>query len=909
MERVPLYLPPIYQDSVESGRIIMRDGSVAHLRLSNPLDEYQIKAFFHRISPESRWDRFLTIVEPDSRLVESLCNSEDPRSQLTLVITRTVSKEEQIIGMASYYALDNEKAEVAFTIDDAYQGKGLGTLLLERLAVLAASNGFRRFWAVTHPQNRRMIEVFHHSGFQITEKLRDGSVEVEFTVTPTKESVAHSEMLDRVFTAASIRPIFNPSSVAVIGASRNKKSIGFQVLHALRQRYKGKLFAINPNAKQIDTIPSYASIADIPENIDLAVLCVPKDFILHVVDECGQKGVRALIAITAGFAEAGKNGRELQQALVEKVRGHGMRLVGPNCLGVINTDPEVQLNASFSPVYPITGNISMSSQSGALGIGILEFGRHRNLGFSTFISVGNKADVSGNDLLNFWEQDPRTEVILLYLESFGNARRFSRIARRVSRTKPIVCVKAGRTLGGTRAAGSHTAAIASNEVGVEALFQQTGVIRAETLEEMFHLAAMLSNQPLPRGKRIGIITNAGGPGILCTDACESSGLTVPEFSEKMVKLLQDAVPFAASLGNPVDLIAAAEPKDYKRCIEVLLESDELDALIIIYIPVTQEETKSYISAIGEAIYSSREKSNIHIPIAACLMTESLNDQPIQLKNEKVPAYLFPESAARVIGKVASYAEWKRKPVGVICNFKDLSALDARSICDSAIKTRGSGWLTSKETRDLLKAVDLKVPAGDVAASEEDAVKIARTIGYPVALKLASHTLIHKSEIGGVQLNLTSDEQVRAAFQQISKQVATLHSDKDMDGVLVQPMFSQGIEVIIGMTEDPLFGPLIGFGIGGIFVEVLHDIVFRIAPFTDVDAKEMVQGIKGYKLIKGYRGHKPADEESIHELLLRVSRLVEQVPEISEIDLNPVLVMAPGEGYTIIDARIHVRTPA
>ena len=906
MERVPLYLPPVYQDSVESGRIIMRDGTVASLRLSNPRDETEMKSFFHRISSESRWERFLTIAEPDKRLVHSLCDSTDPRSQLTLVVTRIQSNTEQIIGMASYYAIDKDKAEVAFTIDDAFQGKGLGTLLLERLAVLAAINGFQRFWAVTHPQNTRMIEVFHNSGFQIKEKLHSGSVEVEFSVFPTKDSMAHSEMLDRVFTAASIRPIFNPASVAVIGASRDHSSIGFQILHSLRMGYKGRLYAINRRAKQIDTIPSFASIGEVSEDIDLAVVCVPKESVLEILDQCAKKGVRALIVISAGFAETGKDGEQLQKTLVEKLRGYGMRMVGPNCLGVMNTDPKICLNASFSPVYPIAGHVAMSSQSGALGVAILEYARQRNLGFSTFISVGNKADVSGNDLLNYWEQDPKTDVILLYLESFGNARRFSRIARRVSLTKPIVCVKAGRTLGGSRAAGSHTAAIASNELGVEALFQQTGVIRAETLEEMFDLTAMLSNQPLPRGNKIGIVTNAGGPSILCADACESNGLVVPEFSEKLKQGLRHAVPEAASVSNPVDLIASAKPEDYKRSIELALHSEEIDALIIIYIPIVKEKMEQYTTAISKAVAASRKRLTNHKPVAVCLMTESVSNKPIELENETIPAYLFPESVARVFAKVESYSAWKRKPAGVIYDFKDMSIADSRAICAAAIKQRGPGWLTTSEIRSLLNAIGVIVPKGGVALSEQEAVEIAQAIGYPVAVKLASHTITHKSEIGGVHLNLNTNEEVISAFQQICKQVTQLHSEKDMDGVLVQPMLTQGVEVIIGMTEDALFGPLLGFGLGGIFVEILKDMVFRIAPLTDIDVSEMVKNIKGYKLLKGYRGHKPADEDSIQELLLRISRLVEQVPEISEIDLNPIIVMPPGEGCRVVDARIHVR---
>lgn len=903
---IPIYLPPAYQDSVESGRIIMRDGSTATLRLSRPEDHIEMTAFFHRITSESRWERFFSVAEPDHKLINSLCDSSDPHSQLTLVTTRIQSGKERIIAVATYWAMDKERAEVAFTVDDAFQGKGLGTLLLERLAVVAANNGFQRFWAITHVQNTRMIEIFRSSGFQLKQKLEEGSVEVEFSVLPTKESAAHSEMLDRVFTAASIRPLFHPTSVAVIGASRDSSSIGFRILHALHERYKGKLFPINPKAKEVDSVPCFASIRDVPENIDLAVVSVPSELVLQVVDECAENGVRALVVITAGFAEVGKEGKDLQKKLLEKVRGCGMRMVGPNCMGLINTDPAICLNASFSPIYPPTGGIAMSSQSGALGVAILSSATQRNLGLSTFISVGNKADVSGNDLLNYWEQDSATNVILLYLESFGNPRRFARIARRVSRTKPIVCVKAGRTLGGSRAAGSHTAALASNEVAVDALFQQTGVIRAETLEEMFDLAAVLGNQPLPRGNRIGIITNAGGPAILCTDACEAGGLKVPEFTTKLKKQLAEFLPPAASVENPVDLVASAAPESFRRSIQLLLNSNEIDALIIIYIPVMSWQTHQYLETISDAVRSSRKDQSSTKPVIVCFMSESGSNKPLDLGTEKIPTFIFPESGARVLAKVATYAEWRRKSQGIISDFVDTAPSEARAICSKAINERGPGWLTVTETRDVLNAMKLPVPNGDVAKNEQDAVIIAKSIGYPVAAKLASHTVIHKSELGGVHLNLRTDEEVRTAFQKIREQIKRHHSPEDMDGVLIQPMLSTGLEVIVGVTDDPLFGPLIAFGLGGIFVEILKDMVFRITPLTDIDTQEMVAGIKGHKLLEGYRGQPPADQKAVQELLLRVSRLVEEVPEISELDLNPIFVMPEGQGCTIADARIHVR---
>jgi acyl-CoA synthetase (NDP forming) len=467
-------------------------------------------------------------------------------------------------------------------------------------------------------------------------------------------------------------------------------------------------------------------------------------------------------------------------------------------------------------------------------------------------------------------------------------------------------VKAGRTLGGSRAAGSHTAALASNEVAVEALFQQTGVIRAETLEEMFDLAAVLENQPLPRGKHVGIITNAGGPAILCTDACEAGGLKVPEFSPKLKKQLAEFLPPAASVANPVDLVASARPDSFHRSIQLLLESNEIDTLIVIYIPVMSSDIDQFIDTISSAIRSSRKNQSYSKPVIGCFMSESGSNKLLEIGEEKIPTFAFPESAARVLGKVATYADWRNRSPGMISDFVDAEAAGARRTCLNALEERGPGWLTTTETKNVLNAMKLPLAKSEVATNENDAIAVAKSLVYPVAVKLASHTITHKSELGAVHLNLKTDDEVRSAFQKIRKQIEVNHRLSDMDGVIIQPMLTKGLELIVGVTDDPLFGPLIAFGLGGIFVEILKDLVFRITPLTDVDAREMVTGIKGYKLLQGYRGQEPVDEKALQELLLRISRLVEEVPEISELDLNPIFAMPSGQGCIIADARIHVR---
>jgi acetyl coenzyme A synthetase (ADP forming)-like protein len=841
-------------------------------------------------------------------LISRLCTNNRRSDALTLLVLRTKNGNSQIIATGSYFAeKESHTAEVAFAVDDAFHGKGLGTLLLERLALLAVGQGFTRFWAVTHAENRAMRDVFRESGFTIEEHPDGSSIEVDLSVVPSEASVARSEMRDRVATTASLRPFFRPRAVAVIGASRNPSSIGNRLLDGLiKQGFAGPIYPVNPKAAEIAGLRSYSSTKDLPDGVDLAVISVPKGAVLEVIDQCAARGVRAVVIITAGFAETGREGRELQTKLVEKVRGYGMRMVGPNCLGLLNADPTVRLNASFSPIFPPPGKVAMSSQSGALGLGIIAAARRFNLGLSTFVSVGNKADVSSNDLLQYWEEDPGTKVILLYLESFGNPRRFARIARRVGRRKPIICVKGGRTQAGQRAAGSHTAALAASDVAVDALFHQTGVIRAETLEEMFDLASTLATQPLPKGNRVAILTNAGGLAILCADTCEAGGLTLPELSLVTRDKLAAFLPKEASIGNPVDMIASATPESYRQATEVLLTAEEIDALIVINIPVSATGSEAIHEAIKQGVKQARAAGATSKTVSACLMTEMGERPQLLLDNEAIPTYSFPEAAARVMGKVANYATWRAQPLGIISDFLDLDIPRAREICRTALAERGEGWLGVAETLAVLQALRLPAPAGGLAKTAEEAVALAESVGYPVVVKLASNRLVHKTELGGVLLNLADAEAVRRGFEEIKSSLQKAKQLADMEGVLVQPMVQGGTEVMAGVMQDPLFGPIIAFGLGGIHVEVLKDVSFRVTPLTDRDAAEMVRSIRGYRLLQGYRGHRPADITALEELLLRISRLVEQVSEISELDLNPIMALPPGEGYKVVDARIRVR---
>jgi acetyl coenzyme A synthetase (ADP forming)-like protein len=899
--------PSSCSEAAEPDFLTLRDGSTAQVHVAGPGDRETLIAFFESLSPESRWRRFFSHALPAPDLIASLCDCSRLRSALTLVATRVQEGEPHIIATGSYLAKDRNTAEVAVTVADSFQNKGLGTLLLERLALVAVRHGFTHFWAVARMENQPMLRVFRESGFSCTERPECGEVEIDLALAPTEAGLTRLETRHRIATAASLSPFFRPHSVAVVGASRDPSAIGHQLLDALLQGgFRGKVYPVNPKATRIAGLHAYPSVRDLPEPVDLAILATPRDAILSIVDDCAARGVRALIVITVGFAEVGREGAELQKRLVEKVRGYGMRMIGPNCLGLVSTDPDVRLNATFIPYFPPRGSVAMSSDSGALGLAALAVAGRLGLGISRCVSVGNRADVSSNDLLEYWGEDPGTQVILLYLESFGNPRRFARIARRVSRGKPIIAVKAGRTRAGRRAAGSHTAALAAADVAVDALFHQTGILRAETLEEMFDLAAALGSQPLPAGRRVAIVTNAGGPAILCADACEVAGLTVPELSQKLRSQLAASLPQTASLGNPIDMIASATPEDFGRTVQALLTSEEVDALIAIAVTTGTCEAGAAARTIAESAEAAHKGSAAGKPVLACLMPEQAGLSLTGSRKEKIPCYAFPEAAPRVLGKAAAYAEWQARPLGRVPDFTDMDLPKARALCQRSLAERGSGWLSTEETRLVLQALNLPVATGAMARTAEEAAALAQRVGFPVAVKLASQRLTHKTEFGGVRLGLTDEAAVRQAFEEIRDRLAGDNNLDAMEGVLVQEMICGGTEVLVGMTHDRLFGPLIAFGLGGIHVEILGDVCFRVTPLTDHDAAEMVRGIRGYRLFQGYRGHAAADVAALENLLLRVSRLVEEVPQISELDLNPVFALPPGLGCRIVDARIALK---
>jgi acetate---CoA ligase (ADP-forming) len=871
--------------SVSDAYVVLRNGSTMHVRPIQAGDEAGLRELYDRLSSESHYFRFLSASKSGAAEVTRLLQAD--RDQGVALVGESGGR----MGAVASYVRDPhapERAEVAFTIADALQGYGVGTRMLEMLADVARDGHINRFDAYVLCDNQRMMRVFLDSGFEIEQRLEAGTFHVVLSLERTAGYEAKAAQRSQTAAVASMKSFFEPREVAVVGANRERGRIGSEILHNLVSGgFTGRLVAVHPTASRVDGVPAYPRVTDVPHDVDLAVVCVPADSVLDVVDDCITKGVKALVVISAGFGETGVAGRAVEQTILDRVRAAGIRLIGPNCLGIINTDPAVRLNATFSPVAPKPGRVAFSTQSGALGLAILDYVRTLNLGISTFVSVGNKVDVSGNDLIQYWADDPRTDVILLYLESFGNPRRFGQIARRVAGIKPIVAVKAGRSSAGARAASSHTGALAASDAVVDALFRQAGIIRTTRLEELFDVAALLARQPVPAGARVGVLTNAGGPGILAADACDASGLELPGLSDRTLAELRQFLPAAASVANPVDMLASAPAEHYRRAMELMLADDHIDSLLVIFIPPLVTKSEEVARAIVEG--ASRTSK----PVLANFITA--DEAPRELA--AIPSYMFPESAVAALAHATEYGAWRRRPKGTVPRFETIRTEHTRAIVDAAL-SRGDGWLTPPEAQQLLEAVGIPTAAVRIAATEDEAARAAREIGYPVALKAVGSEILHKSDVGGVLLNVGDEDALRAGVAALEARVGPA-----MTAVVVQQMVPEGIELLLGSVVDSTFGPLIACGSGGVLVDLLHDSAFRLHPLTDTDAADMIESLKGAPLLHGYRGRAPADESAAVDALLRVSALVELCPEIQELDINPLKVLE--HGVRALDVRVRV----
>ena len=877
--------------------IVLRDGATVRVRPVRAGDGEAMHAFLESVSPDSIWFRFFGA--PSLNWATEWSVTVDYSDRFGLVVE--TGDPSVIVAHAAYVRMDRERVEVAFLVADAWQGRGISTILLAHLAEVAEQHGFSTLFAHVLPNNHRMIDVFRESGFPVKLQSTPDAVEVEMPASLSAAAIERFEERERIGAVAAVQRFLEPRSVAVIGASRRRGTVGGEILHnLLAGEFTGAVHAVNDKADVVQSLPAHRSVRDIPGGVELAIVAVPAEQVVAVAHECATAGVRSLLVISSGFAETGAEGARRQWELLEVCRAAGMRIVGPNCLGVLNTSPQVRLNATFAPPAAVPGGVGFMSQSGGLGIAIIEAASHLGIGLSSFVSVGNKSDLSGNDFLQYWEQDPDTKLALLYLESFGNPRKFARIARRVSAAKPILAVKSGRSAAGARATSSHTGAMLSaSDVTVDALFDQAGVIRTDGIHELFDVAALLSAQPVPRGDRVVIVTNGGGPGILCADACQASGVEIGELAADVRAQLAEFLPNGAALGNPIDMIATASADDYRRTLQTLADADACDAIITIFVPVLATTAAEVAGAIRDFARANRD-----VATASVFMISGGLPAELSAGEVRVPGYEFPEDAARAVALAARHGRWRARDVGSVPSFEGLRSHEAAAIISKEL-ARDDAWLSPVSVTQLFDCYGLPLITTRVVSDADHAVAAATELGMPVALKASAAGLVHKTDAGGVRLGLEGADAVRAAAREIEHAVAG--AGYRLDGLVVQPMAPTGVELIVGVVNDHSFGPVLACGAGGTAAELVGDVTVRITPVSDLEAREMVRSLRTFPLLDGYRGAPRCDLAAIEDVLLRVSAMVEAHPEIVELDCNPLI--AGPDGVVIVDARVRVETAA
>jgi acetyl coenzyme A synthetase (ADP forming)-like protein len=882
---------------------LLKDGGSIHVRAIRADDRDRLVEHFGRLSARSVYYRFFGAKRRLTPKELDTFTQLDFVDRVALVATLVEDGVERIIGVGRYSVVDPAAgvAEVAFAVADAHHGRGVGTLLLDHLAAMARAQGITVFEADVLGENNRMLEMFASSGFVAKRTSEGGVVHVTF---PTEETeAARTATLSRGMRAAadSVRAVLAPRAVAVVGASRRAGTIGAALVANLKQAgFTGPIYPVHPTASEIQGLRAHPSLTSIGAPVDLAVIAVPAPAVEAAIHDCAAAGVRAVVVISAGFAEVSAEGRATQERITRFVRGAGMRMVGPNCMGVLNTDPAVSLNATFAPHWPPAGNVGMLSQSGALGLAVLDYAKQLNIGMSTFVSVGNKADVSGNDLLSYWADDPRTGVVVLYLESFGNPRKFARIAPEVARRKPIVAVKSGRSAAGTWAASSHSAALASLDVAVDALFAQAGVIRTSTLEDLFDVTALLATQPVPPGRRVGVVTNAGGPGILFADACEAHGLELPALGADTLAALRGFLPAQAGLANPIDMIASATPEQYVRAIGAVGNDPAVDAVVAMYVPPMVSRPDEIAAAIAQGAGEVPAEKPV-----LCVFLSSKGAPALlsQGSRGKLPAFSYPENAAMALAAAERYGRWRKRPRGRASTLGRLAETTIRGVVDRVLAgADGPRWRGAHDLAMVLRAAGIAFADAETVAPAE-APAAADRMGFPLVAKAIAPGLVHKSDAGGVVLGLDSPKAVADAVVTLRERMRAI--GRPLESVLLQRQVSDGIEALVGVTTDPTFGPLVVCGLGGVLVELLRDVAFHLTPVTDVDAREMVSELRAATLLDGYRGIPPGDRDSFVDVILRVSALVEIAPEIRELDLNPVKLLAPGKGAVVVDARLRL----
>ena len=869
---------------------LLADGSTAEIRPATAGDFEAVRDMHRAMSPDNLYLRFFSM-SPAAADQEARRICRAPAADHAALLAWLAG---ELVGVASYECEGTSgTAEFAVAVADHVHHRGVATLLLEHLVSAARGQGIRTFTAEVLAENSAMLKVFADAGLQALRTWADGVAELAFDLPGDAADPGWEPYLDAVAgregraDVASLRPLFAPGSVAVIGASRHPGGVGRVILHNIMTGgYAGQVWAVNPQAHELEGVPCVPSPAALPAPVDLAVLAVPARAVVSVAEECGKRGVRSLVVITAGLDSGTK------PALLACCRRYGMRMIGPNCFGV--AVPGIALDATFGASHPTAGTAGLAVQSGGVGITLAGQLSRLGIGISSFASLGDKSDVSGNDLLTWWDQDPATKLALLYLESFGNPRKFGRTARRIGAHMPVLTVHAGRSEAGQRAAASHTAAAASPLVTREALFAQAGIVATRDLGELLDTAALLASQPVPAGSRVAIVSNAGGAGVLAADACADAGLQVAILDGGVQDSLRQMMPPGAEVTGPVDTTATVTPEAFRRCLEQVAADDGVDAILALTVPTA-------VADLVPAASSARvSKPLALVPLDQAESVRLLPSRPEE--RSVVPAYAHPRSAARALGHAARYGSWRARPPGHVPGFADLRSSEARALISRFLeRSPDGGWLTATETAKLLTCYGIAEVATRLVTNEQAAADAAAELGGPVVLKAEVTGLVHKSDAGAVQLDLHGRREVRAGYRALADRFGPR-----MSGAILQPMITGGTEVIMGVVQEPVFGPLVVFGLGGVATDVLDDRAARLTPLTDIDAATLIRSVRAAPLLLGHRGAPPADLTALENLLLRVARLAEDFPQVAELDLNPVI--ARPDGAHVVDARIHL-TPA
>ncbi len=864
---------------------LLTDGSSVQIRPALPDDADAVRAMHAAMSQDNMYLRFFSLSPGNAeREAQRVCRAAEP-SHVALLACRG----SEVVGVATYEMNDNAPtAEVALAVADDLHRHGIATLLLEHLVSMARQHHVRAFTATTLAENFAMLRIFADAGLPVRKESYGGAVDVTIPLPESGGDTALADYLEAVERresragVASLKHLFMPDSVAVVGASRRPGSVGARLLgNIVSGGFHGRVIPVNPHASSLAGLPCVASVEDLPDGVDLAIVVVPSAAVGEVAEQCGRRGVRSLVVITSGLADGGPG-------LLETCRRHGMRLVGPNCFGI--AAPGIGLDATFGRSHASAGIAGVAVQSGGIGVSLTGHLSRLGIGISSFISTGDKYDVSSNDLLAWWEQDQQTKLAILYLESFGNPRKFARTARRIGRRMPVLTVVGGRSLAGQRAATSHTAAAATPLVAREALFAQAGIVAADTLGDLIDAAAFLACQPSPGGSRVAIVTNAGGAGVLTADACGDSGLSLAPLAEPTWQRLAELLPAGAAIGNPVDTTAAISTDVFRSCLEAVSADESVDAVLSVTVP----------TAVGDPSHAVAT-ADITKPLGAVVLdqAEDVRLLPRAGGASAVPCYAYPESAARALGHATRYGAWLSRPQGRVPELPGVRSEDAREVVAGFLRRNpAGGWLPAEAVGDVLRCYQIPQVSTVVVGSESEAAAAADDLTGPVVLKAAAAGLVHKTEAGAVKLDLRSASDVKAAYRELTRAFGD-----QLSGVLVQPMVRGGVEVLIGVAQEPVFGPLVVFGIGGVATDLLGDHAARLSPLTATDAHELVRSVRAVALLEGYRGGPAVDIAALEDVLLRVSRLADDLPEVAELDLNPVIAKA--EGCLAADARIRI----